>query len=78
MNKSYDLNRIPQDVVDIFLTFPQRGEFIPVEVGAREVKVLLQNESSLPMADFLAWKLGKNVVTEIVEEEEFFLYLSRL
>ncbi|WP_027720757.1 GspE/PulE family protein [Maridesulfovibrio zosterae] len=77
MSNIYDLNKVPQDVVSLFLTFPQRNEFIPVEADERTVKVLLQNESSLPMADFLAWKLGKTVLTEIVEEEEFFPLLEQ-
>ncbi|WP_319763568.1 GspE/PulE family protein [Maridesulfovibrio sp.] len=77
MSSSYDLNLVPQNVVDLFLTFPQRNEFIPVEVQDKEIKFLLQNESSLPMADFLAWKLGKNVVSEIVPEEEFFPLLEQ-
>lgn len=63
--------------MELFLTFPQRSEFIPVEVGERVIKVLLQNENSLPMADFLAWKLGKGVVTEIVPEDEFFPILEQ-
>ncbi len=68
---------VPREVVDLFLTFPQRNEFIPVEVRDKEIKFLLQNESSLPMADFLAWKMGKNVVSEIVAEEEFFPLLEQ-
>ncbi|NDV27189.1 type II/IV secretion system protein [Desulfovibrio sp. JC010] len=63
--------------MDLFLTFPQRNEFIPVEVRDKEIKFLLQNETSLPMADFLAWKMGKNVVSEIVAEEEFFPLLEQ-
>lgn len=77
MRISYDLSKVPRDVVDLFLTFPQRSEFIPVEVSDREIKVLLQNESSLPMADFLAWKIGKKVVTELVEEDQFFPLLEQ-
>ncbi|CCO23197.1 GspE/PulE family protein [Maridesulfovibrio hydrothermalis] len=77
MSKSYDLNLVPREVVDMFLTFPQRSEFIPVEVGEKEIKILLQNESSLPMADFLAWKIGKKVKTEVVDEEFFFPLLEQ-
>ncbi|WP_203544540.1 GspE/PulE family protein [Desulfovibrio sp. JC022] len=77
MSSAYDLNLVPREVVDLFLTFPQRNEFIPVEVGDKEIKVLLQNETSLPMADFLAWKMGKNVVSEIVSEEDFFPLLEQ-
>ncbi|MBI9112712.1 GspE/PulE family protein [Maridesulfovibrio ferrireducens] len=77
MSISYDLSKVPREVVDLFLTFPQRSEFIPVEVGEREIKVLLQNESSLPMADFLAWKFGKKVVTEVVDEDQFFPLLEQ-
>ncbi len=77
MSTSYDLNLVPREVVDLFLTFPQRNEFIPVEVRDKEIRILLQNESSLPMADFLAWKMGKNVVSEIVSEEEFFPLLEQ-
>jgi len=77
LSTSYDLNLVPREVVDLFLTFPQRSEFIPVEVRDTEIKFLLQNETSLPMADFLAWKMGKNVVSEIVAEEEFFPLLEQ-
>ncbi len=77
MSTPYDLNLVPREVVDLFLTFPQRNEFIPVEVQDKEIKFLLQNVSSLPMADFLAWKLGKKVVSEIVPEEEFFPLLEQ-
>lgn len=77
MRNTYDLNQVPREVVELFLTFPQRSEFIPVEAGEKEIKVLLQNEASLPMADFLAWKLGKKVITEIVDEEDFFLLLEQ-
>jgi len=77
LSLSYDLTLVPREVVDLFLTFPQRSEFIPVEVGEREIKVLLQNEASLPMADFLAWKIGKTVTTEVVEEDVFFPLLEQ-
>lgn len=77
MGNIYDLNLVPREVVALFLTFPQRNEFIPVEVRDKQIKVLLQNEASLPMADFLSWKLGKNVVSEIVTEEEFFPLLEQ-
>ncbi|OEU71462.1 MAG: type II secretion system protein GspE [Desulfovibrio sp. S3730MH75] len=77
MSISYDLSKVPREIVELFLTFPQRSEFIPVEVGEHEIKVLLQNEASLSMADFIAWKIGKKVVTEVVDEDEFFPLLEQ-
>lgn len=77
MNKSYDLTMVQREIVDLFLTFPQRSEFIPVETDKHAIKILLQNENSLPMADFLSWKLGKKVITEIVSEEDFFSLLEQ-
>ncbi len=77
MSNSYDLSKVPREIVELFLTFPQRSEFIPVEVGENEIKVLVQNEVSLPMADFIAWKIGKKVITEVVDEDEFFPLLEQ-
>ncbi len=73
----YDLNEVPRDVVDLFLSFPQRNEFIPVRADEKEVQVLLLNSGATSMADFLAWKLGKRVKTEQVDEEAFYPLLEQ-
>lgn len=73
----YDLNEVPRNVVDLFLSFPQRNEFIPVKADDKEIEVLLLNKGATSMADFLAWKLGRKVKVELVEEDEFFPLLEQ-
>ncbi|SDB53963.1 general secretion pathway protein E [Desulfonatronum thiosulfatophilum] len=72
-----DLSRLPADLVQEYLAFPRRNEFLPVAVENGNVLVWLRTAKARPLADFLAWKAGLKIRTELVSSEVFFPALEQ-
>lgn len=73
----FDLRSLPRDVVKTYLSFPQRNEFLPVSLEQDQLLILVSSARALPLADHLAWKLGKILRTRMVEEDTFFPVLEQ-
>ncbi len=73
----FDLKLLPEKVVRAYLTFPQRNEFVPVSLENDSLLVLVLSAKALPLADHLAWKLGKGICTKMVDEDSFFPVLEQ-
>ena len=74
---SPDLSRLPQEVVSQYLAFPRRNEFLPVAAEDGVLRIWLLAARARPLADFLAWRLGLAVRTELVRNEVFFPALEQ-
>lgn len=73
----YNLKDLSQEVIDAYLSFPQRNEFLPVMCDGETVTVLLLRPRALPMADHLSWVVGKGVDTRLVSDDEFYRMLEQ-
>jgi general secretion pathway protein E len=73
----HQLEQLPQNVVQAYLAFPRRNEFLPVAQEYGELTVWLLASRAAPLADHLAWTLGVDVRTELVREEHFFPLLEQ-
>jgi len=73
----FDLRSLPRDVVKTYLSFPQRNEFLPVSLEQDRLLILVISSRAFPLADHLAWKLGKALMTRMVEEERFYPLLEQ-
>lgn len=71
-----DLSSIPQEVIDAYLAFPQRNEFLPVHNGHR-LTVLVRNPAAFPLADHLGWKTNHLVAARMVDEDSFYPLLDQ-
>ncbi|WP_235185490.1 GspE/PulE family protein [Desulfonatronum thiodismutans] len=74
---SPDLAHLPQEIVSQYLAFPRRNEFLPVAAEDGTLRVWLLAVRARPLADFLAWRLGLAVRTELVRNEAFFPALEQ-
>ncbi|WP_245590032.1 GspE/PulE family protein [Desulfonatronum lacustre] len=74
---SPDLSRLPQEIVSQYLAFPRRNEFLPVAAEDGVLRVWLLAGRARSLADFLAWRLGLAVRTELVRNEVFFPALEQ-
>jgi general secretion pathway protein E len=72
-----DLTELPQNVVQDYLAFPRRNEFMPVGMEDGRLKVWLLSAQARPLADHLAWKLNLPVRTELVRSETFYPVLEQ-
>jgi len=73
----FDLRSLPREVVNAYLTFPQRNEFVPVSLERESLLVLTMSHRAMTLADHLAWKLGKNIRTRMVDEDSFYPVLEQ-
>lgn len=73
----FDLTSLPREVVSAYLAFPQRNEFVPVSMEKDTILVLTRSRKALPLADHLAWKLGKTIRTRMVDEDSFYPVLEQ-
>lgn len=73
----HQLNQLSPDVVQAYLAFPRRNEFLPVAQDNGRLTVWLLSTRATPQADHLAWILGLDVHTELVREEQFFPLLEQ-
>ncbi len=73
----HQLNQLSPDVVQAYLAFPRRNEFLPVAQDNNRLTVWLLSTRATPQADHLAWILGLDVHTELVREEQFFPLLEQ-
>lgn len=73
----FDLRSLPREVVSAYLAFPQRNEFVPVSLEKESILVLIISPKALPLADHLAWKLGRTIRTEMVDENTFYPVLEQ-
>ena len=71
------LDRLPRPVIEAYMAFPQRNEFVPVAVNNELLTVYSLKEQALPMADYLAWMMGMQIRSVLVGEEEFFPLLEQ-
>jgi general secretion pathway protein E len=71
-----NISEVPKDVLQHYLQFPQRNEFLPVDCDNGELQVWTLNERSRTLADYLAWSLGLSVKTEQVQPERFYPLLE--
>lgn len=73
----HQLNHLSADVVQAYLAFPRRNEFLPVALEDGRLTVWLLSPRAVPQADHLGWILGADVHTELVREEQFFPLLEQ-
>jgi len=66
------LDRLPEEVVATYLSFPQRNEFLPVGLDNKTLTVWVLKERALPLADYMGWLLKYELCTEIVPDETFY------
>ena len=72
-----DLQSLPQNVVQQYLRFPQRNEFLPVSLDGGTLVVWTRSARAAPLADFLAWSLDLSIHTESVDQERFYPMLEQ-
>ena len=71
------LNELPDTVVQTYLSFPQRNEFLPVRCTDGELTVWILRDRAMHMADFLSWQVGLPVSTVRVAESEFYAAMEQ-
>lgn len=74
---SIRLDSLPAEVIDSYLAFPQRNEFLPIAVEGGVLDVVVLRERALQLADYLAWMLGLQVRTSVAQESEFYGLLEQ-
>ena len=72
-----NLRELPEPVVQAYLSFPQRNEFLPVRFDGGKLTVWVLNPRALPLADYLAWMLGTALATESPFEKDFYLHMEQ-
>ncbi len=72
-----DLENLSEEVVQAYLSFPQRNEFLPVMEKDGVLTVWVLKNRALPLADYLAWVLGLELATRLVAENEFYSVLEK-
>jgi general secretion pathway protein E len=72
-----DLTRLPDGVVQAYLAFPRRNEFVPVGAQQDRLLVWLLTPQARPLADYLAWQVNLSVATEVVRGDVFFPVLEQ-
>ncbi|MDZ7762795.1 MAG: GspE/PulE family protein [Desulfovermiculus sp.] len=77
LDQNYALESISKEVIDTYLTFPQRNEFLPVWQEEDCLLILILSPQALPLADHLAWKQGLAVWTRTVDEDSFYPLLEQ-
>ncbi|MFK4763547.1 GspE/PulE family protein [Desulfobaculum sp. SPO524] len=70
--QSIRLESLSDTVVQAYLSFPQRNEFLPVGMDGDAVTVWVLKDRALVQADYLSWMLGMGLRTEVVAEEAFY------
>lgn len=75
--QDYDLSSISQDVIDEYLSFPQRNHFLPVKHDRKNLYAFALNDSAMAQAKFLAWRLNRFAVTQLVDETYFYPFLEQ-
>lgn len=73
----FNLNSLPEKVVNAYLAFPQRNHFLPVSLENGVLNVMLLTPEAIIQADHLVWKLGLNIRTSIADEEVFYPALEQ-
>jgi general secretion pathway protein E len=72
-----NLSELPEHIVQAYLSFPQRNEFLPIRSDGDELVVWVLKPRALAMADFMAWNLGMRLTTEMVQEKDFYSQLEQ-
>jgi general secretion pathway protein E len=72
-----NLRELPEPVVQAYLSFPQRNEFLPVQFDEGKLTVWVRNPRALPLADYLAWTLGATLTTESPLEKDFYVHMEQ-
>lgn len=77
MTADVRLEELPEPVIQAYLSFPQRNEFLPVRFQDDTLNVWALKPRALQFADYMAWMLGVKIATDIVPESEFFTVLEK-
>lgn len=72
-----NLRELPEAVVQAYLAFPQRNEFLPVRFEEGSLTVWVLKSRALAAADYLAWTLGASLRTETPQEKDFYVYMEQ-
>lgn len=72
-----NLTELPQSIVQSYLRFPHRNEFVPVDYQENVLTVWTLKKEALPQADYLSWLVGAPIETKIVDETEFYPVLEQ-
>jgi general secretion pathway protein E len=77
MHEEIQLQDLPEPVIQAYLAFPQRNEFLPVRFTGETLEVWVLRPRALNLADYLAWMLGVKVSTDLVPESRFYRVLEQ-
>ncbi len=77
MVASINLKELPEHIIQAYLSFPQRNEFLPVSLEDGTLTVWVLRKRALALADYLAWALGTRIVTQHVPEKDFYIMLDQ-
>jgi len=72
-----NLAHLPEEVVQAYKTFPQRNEFLPVNMEDGKLTVWVLRSRALPLADCLAWMLGRELEIQRVDENRFYSLMEQ-
>jgi general secretion pathway protein E len=76
-DSNFDLQSVPREVIQTYLGFPQRNEFLPVHQEDGQLLVLVLSSKALPLVDYLGWKLALPIQARAVDEDRFYPLLER-
>lgn len=74
--ESMNFRELPKDILNHYLQFPQRNEFLPVACDKGRLTVWTISERATALADYLAWSLNLDIHTESTTPERFYPLLE--
>jgi len=77
VNNDVRLEDLPEPVIQAYLSFPQRNEFLPVRFVDDTLSVWALKPRALAFADYMAWMLGVKIDTDVVPEDQFYRLLEK-
>lgn len=73
----FHLDSVPREAFQLYLSFPQRNDFLPVHMQDGRLTVLIVHRDARPKADYLGWKLGLRIKTQSADQELFYSLLEQ-
>lgn len=72
-----NLQELPKEIVEAYLQFPLRNEFIPVRCKDGVLTLWALSDRALVLSDFLGWRQGLTIRVERVAEVKFYPVLEQ-
>lgn len=69
---------IPKEIIDVYLSYPERADFVPVSVEDNRMLFWISDEKARAKADFFAFSLGYRAKIEFKGKKDVLEAFERL